>query len=275
MPATCPSGLGASASTTSSITSCSSCAAWGPGAHVLAVCQPSVAVLAAAALMAENTDRARPRSVTLMAGPIDTRISPTRMNAFATSLPIEWFERNLIEIVPWRHLGAGRRVYAGTTQLAAFTSRNLDRHVRARFGQFRDPLSVDATAAEAHARFCEEYFVYEEYFAVMDLPAEFYLETVQRVFQDHDLPRGRLSWRGRTVRTEAIRHTALLTVEGEKDDICSVGQTMAALDLCPGIPRTMRRNHLQTGVGHYGVFNGRRWQQEIYPRVREMIHSMS
>jgi len=241
----------------------------GPGSHVLAVCQPSVAVLAGAALMAEERDRAQPRSMTLMAGPIDTRISPTRVNELAIQHPIAWFERHMIATVPWRLAGGGRRVYPGATQLAAFMSMNLDRHIRAHIDQLRNLARGDHAAAEAHRRF------YEEYFAVMDLPAEFYLQTVQRVFQDHDLPRGRMTWRGRPVRPDAIRRTALMTVEGEKDDICAIGQTMAALDLCPGIPITMRQHHLQTGVGHYGVFNGKRWQGEIYPRVRQMIQAYS
>ncbi|MDO9706881.1 polyhydroxyalkanoate depolymerase [Paracraurococcus lichenis] len=237
----------------------------GPGAHVLAVCQPVVAVLAAVAIMAEDHDRCSPRSMSLLAGPIDTRVRPTTVNALARSKPIDWFERTLISNVPWRHRGGGRRVYPGAVQLAAFMTMNLDRHLKAHREQFWALHDGDLAKAMLHRRF------YDEYFAVMDLPAEFYLETVSRVFQEHALPLGSLAWRGRPVRPQAIRRTAILTVEGEKDDICAIGQTMAALDLCRGVPVTMKRHHLQTGVGHYGVFSGRRWAQQIYPRVREMI----
>jgi len=237
----------------------------GPGAHVIAVCQPAVAVLAAAAVMAQGNNRAQPRSMTLMAGPIDTRINPTKVNELAQSKPIEWFKKHLIATVPWRHAGAGRRVYPGATQLSAFVSMNFDRHVQAHVDQFRHLVDGNQPAAIAHRRF------YDEYLAVMDLPAEFYLETVRLVFQEHALPLGILTFRGETVRPDAIRRTGLMTVEGEKDDICALGQTMAALDLCSGIRPAMRRHHLQTGAGHYGVFNGKRWQNEIYPRVRAFI----
>jgi poly(3-hydroxybutyrate) depolymerase len=237
----------------------------GEGSHMIAVCQPAVAALAATAVMAETGNRAQPRSLTLMAGPIDTRSNPTKVNELAKAQPIEWFEQNLISTVPWRYPGAHRRVYPGFLQLAAFVSMNLDRHINAHVGQFHALARGDETAADAHRKF------YAEYGAVMDLPAEFYLETVQRVFQDHDLPLGRLTWHGQKVRPERIRHTALLTVEGERDDICAIGQTMAALDLCTGIRISHKRHHLQTGVGHYGVFSGSRWAREIYPRVRAMI----
>ncbi len=176
-------------------------------------------------------------------------------------------EKNLIASVPWRYQGARRRVYPGFLQLTAFVSMNLDRHLNAHVGQLRNLVGGDAVSAEAHRKF------YDEYGAVMDLPAEFYLETVQRVFQEHDLPRGVLTWHGERVRPSAIRRTALLTVEGERDDICAIGQTMAALDLCTGVRVSMKQHHLQTGVGHYGVFSGRRWAQEIYPHVRQMIQA--
>jgi poly(3-hydroxybutyrate) depolymerase len=241
----------------------------GPGSHIVAVCQPAVAALAAAAVMAEAGDPAQPRSITLMAGPIDPRVNPTKVNELAESRPIAWFERNLISTVPWRYPGASRRVYPGFVQLSAFMSMNLDRHISAHFNQLRSLVGGDSASAEAHRRF------YDEYGAVMDLPAEFYLETVQRVFQDHDLPRGVLTWHGRTVQPSAIRRTGLLTVEGERDDICAIGQTMAALDLCSRIPVNLKQNHVQTGVGHYGVFSGRRWTREVYPRVREMIQVMN
>lgn len=201
----------------------------GPGGHVVAVCQPAVAVLAAVAVMAETANPAQPRSMTLMAGPIDTRVNPTKVNELATSRPINWFAENLIDKVPWRFAGGGRRVYPGFLQLTAFMTMNMDRHIAAHRAQYRAVMKGDLVSAEAHRLF------YEEYGAVMDLPAEFYLETVQRVFQDHDLPLGRLTWHGQPVRPAAIRGTALLTVEGERDDICAIGQTMAAQELCSSI----------------------------------------
>ncbi len=241
----------------------------GPSSHVVAVCQPTVAALAAAAVMAEAGDPAMPASMTLMAGPIDTQVNPTKVNELAQSRPMEWFERNLISTVPWRFAGAYRRVYPGFVQLSAFMSMNLDRHISAHWGQFRSLVGGDHVSAEAHRKF------YDEYGAVMDLPAEFYLETVQKVFQDHDLPRGVLTWHGEVVRPSALRRMGLLTIEGERDDICAIGQTMAALDICSRIPVNLKQNHLQTGVGHYGVFSGRRWANEVYPRVREMIQVMN
>lgn len=241
----------------------------GPGSHVMAVCQPAVAVLAAVAVMAAAHSPAQPRSMTLMAGPIDTRINPTQVNRLAKSRPIEWFERSVIGTVPWRYPGAGRRVYPGFVQLSAFVAMNLDRHIGAHLGQFRALVSGEDKAVVAHRRF------YNEYRAVMDLPAEFYLETVRRVFQDHDLPLGRFAYRGEPVRPAAIARTAILTVEGERDDICANGQTLAALELCSGVPISLRQHHLQTGVGHYGVFSGKRWANEVYPLVREMIQATS
>ena len=237
----------------------------GEGSHMIAVCQPAVAALAATAVMAEHGNKAQPRSLTLMAGPIDTRQNPTKVNDLAKSRTIEWFEKNLIAKVPWRYKGAFRQVYPGFLQLTAFMTMNLDRHMNAHIGQFRALACGDVVASDAHTKF------YNEYNAVMDLPAEFYLETVKRVFQDHDLPLGKLTWHGEKVKPEAIRRTALLTVEGERDDICAIGQTMAALDLCSGIRINQKRHHLQTGVGHYGVFSGSRWAREVYPKVRAMI----
>ncbi len=241
----------------------------GPNRHVLAVCQPAVPVLAAVALMAQAGNRAVPRTMTLMAGPIDTRINPTAVNKLANDKPIEWFRDNLIGTVPHGHGGAGRRVYPGFMQLTAFIAMNAERHIKAYLDHYNDLVQGRDEEAATHRRF------YDEYNAVMDLPAEFYLETVEKVFQTHELPLGRLQWRGQNVDPSAIRHTALFAVEGEMDDICSIGQTMAALDLCVGIRPTMKRYHLQTGVGHYGVFNGRRWRTEIYPRVRTMVQAHS
>jgi polyhydroxyalkanoate depolymerase len=237
----------------------------GPGAHIVAVCQPSVPVLAAVALMAADKDPDQPATMTLMGGPIDTRRNPTQVNTLATERPIEWFERNVIGLVPVRYPGAFRRVYPGFLQLAGFMSMNLDRHVTAHVDLFNHLVRGDGESAEATRTF------YDEYMSVMDLPAEFYIQTIRQVFQEHLMPRGLLVSRGRKVEPAAIRRTALLTVEGENDDICGMGQTVAAHDLVTGLPSSMRRHHLQPKVGHYGVFNGRRWSTEIYPIVRDWI----
>jgi poly(3-hydroxybutyrate) depolymerase len=237
----------------------------GEGAHLVAVCQPCVSALAAVAIMAEDAHPAQPRSLTLMAGPIDTRINPTEVNRLATTRPYRWFESNLISTVPYPHRGAGRRVYPGFMQLAAFMNMNLSRHMEAFRGMYRDLARGDLAKAAATRAF------YEEYFSVLDLPADFYLDTVREVFQEHLLPRGELRWRGRRVDPAAIRRTALFTVEGERDDICAQGQTLAAQDLCSGLPQWKKAHHLQTGVGHYGVFSGRLWQQQTYPMLREWI----
>ena len=239
----------------------------GPGAHVLAVCQPCVAALAAAAAMAEAGNPAQPRSLTLMAGPIDTRVNSTRVNELAKTRSIEWFERNLIASVPLRHPGAFRRVYPGFVQLAAFMSMNIDRHVKAHRELYENLANGEAEKAAITKAF------YDEYFAVLDLTAEFYLETVRLIFQEHALPRGRLDYRGRRVDPAAIRRTMLFTVEGERDDICAVGQTVAAHDLCGNLRPYLKRHHMQAGVGHYGVFSGKRWENQIYPLLKNVIMS--
>lgn len=241
--------------------------AMGPGAHMVAVCQPCVQALAAAALMAEDDNPCQPRSMTLMAGPIDTRINPTKVNELATGRPIEWFEQNLIARVPWRYPGAARRVYPGFVQLTAFMSMNAERHVKAQIDLYRAMANGDTEQAETIKTF------YDEYFAVLDLAAEFYLETVQWVFQEHRLAKGELDWRGRRVNPRAIRRTALFTVEGERDDICAIGQTVAAHDLCTSLRPYRKKHYMQAGVGHYGVFAGRRWAGQIYPLVRNTILS--
>jgi len=238
----------------------------GPGAHVMAVCQPCVAALAAVARMSEDQHPATPHSLTLMAGPIDCRISPTAVNELAKERSIEWFERHLIDTVPMRHPGAGRKVYPGFMQLAAFMNMNPDRHLRA-FGQFY----LNAVKGDGEKTRAARHF-YREYFAVADLPAEFYLETVQRVFQQYDLPLGRLDYQGRRIDPRAIRRTALVTIEGEKDDICALGQTLAAQDLCSKLRSYLRTHYVQAGVGHYGVFSGKRWETSVYPIVRDAIH---
>ena len=241
-------------------------AAIGPGASVIAVCQPCVAALAAVALMSEDAHPATPVSLTLMAGPIDCRVSPTEVNRLATTQPIEWFEQKLISRVPWRHAGAGRRVYPGFVQLSAFMSMNKDRHVNAFKEYYRHLVEGEFEQAEVVRTF------YEEYMAVADLSAEFYLETVSLVFQQYALPRGQLRFRGRRVDPTAIRRTALLTVEGERDDICAIGQTLAAQDLASSLRPYLRTHYVQPNVGHYGVFSGKRWQNHIYPVVRDVIH---
>jgi len=237
----------------------------GPGAHMVAVCQPCVAALVAASVMAQAGSPAQPRSMTLMAGPIDTRINPTKVNALAKSKDIAWFERTLIARVPGRYEGAGRKVYPGFVQLAAFMSMNIDRHLKAHQELYENLRKGDeAKAAQTKA-------FYDEYFAVLDLTAEFYLETVKLVFQDHLLPLGRLTYQNRTVEPKAIKRTMLFTVEGEKDDICAVGQTLAAHDLCTGLRPYRKRHHMQAGAGHYGVFSGRAWANQIYPMVKNVI----
>ena len=241
----------------------------GPGAHMMAICQPCVPALAATALMAQDAHPAQPRSLTLMAGPIDCRVNPTRVNALATERPLSWFEENMVHTVPWPQRGMGRKVYPGFVQLTAFVSMNQARHTQA----FRE--LYQAIAEGEHEKVAHTKAFYEEYFAVADLPGEFYIETVDKVFQRYALAAGELTWRGTPVDPSAIRRTALFTVEGERDDICAVGQTMAAHDLCTAVRPYWRQHHVQTGVGHYGVFSGRRWQNEIYPRVRDLIHQTS
>ena len=241
-------------------------AAIGPNANVIAVCQPCVAALAAVAIMSEDQHPATPASLTLMAGPIDCRISPTEVNKLATSQPIEWFEQNLISQVPWRHGGGGRRVYPGFVQLSAFMSMNKDRHVNAFKEYYQHLVDDEFDKAEVTRTF------YEEYMAVADLSAEFYLETVSRVFQEYALPKGELTYRDRVVNPAAIRRTALVTIEGERDDICAIGQTLAAQDLASSLRPYLRTHYVQPNVGHYGVFSGKRWQNQIYPLVRDVIH---
>jgi polyhydroxyalkanoate depolymerase len=237
----------------------------GPGAHVVAVCQPCVSALVAAAVMAQGDNPAQPRSMTLMAGPIDTRVNPTKVNELAKGKPIEWFEKNLIASVPYRYGGGGRKVYPGFVQLAAFMSMNMDRHVKAHKELYEHLANGEAEKAAATKAF------YDEYFAVLDLAAEFYLETVRLVFQEHTLPLGALTYQDRPVEPAAIKRTMLFTVEGEKDDICAVGQTLAAHDLCTSLRPSRKRHHMQAGVGHYGVFSGRTWQNQIYPMVKNVI----
>ncbi len=242
--------------------------ALGPGAHVVAVCQPCVQALAATAIMAADRNPAQPRSMTLMAGPVDTRVNPTKVNKLATSKSIKWFERHLIARVPRRYDGAHRRVYPGFMQLIAFLSMNINRHYSAHQELYECLSRGEMEKAQVIKSF------YDEYFAVLDLPAEFYLETVSWVFQEARLPKGELTFKGSPVELKAIRRTALLTVEGERDDICALGQTAAAHELCTDLKPHLKRHHMQAGVGHYGVFSGRRWEGQIYPLVRNTVLAM-
>lgn len=237
----------------------------GPNTHILGVCQPTVPVLSAVALMSADQDPCLPPSMTLMGGPIDTRANPTKVNEFATTRPLEWFRANVVHSVPLNYAGRGRTVYPGFLQLTGFMSMNIDRHVDAHLKLFQNMIQGDGESAEQHRTF------YDEYLSVMDLPAEFYLQTIQTVFKEHALPRGVMTSRGRKVDPSLITRTALMTVEGEKDDITGPGQCLAAQGLCSSLPDDMRRHHLQPKVGHYGVFNGRRWREEIYPNVRSFI----
>jgi poly(3-hydroxybutyrate) depolymerase len=240
----------------------------GSGTHVMAICQPAVPVLAAVALLAAAAAPCQPASAILMGGPIDTRVNPTAVNRFATAHPLDWFERKLITAVPARYAGAFRRVYPGFLQFAGFLGMNLERHLNAHWTMFRDLARGDRDSAAATRAF------YNEYTTVMDLAADFYLETVKRVFQDQDLAQGRLQVHGERVTPAAIERTALMTVEGERDDICGVGQTVAAHRLCTSIPPAKKAHHLQLKVGHYGVFHGRRWQTETYPKVKSFIRAV-
>ena len=237
----------------------------GPDTHVMAVCQPSVPVLAAIALMEARDDPAMPASMTLMGGPIDTRENPTAVNSLAEDKDINWFRDNVIMPVPFPHPGFMREVYPGFLQLSGFMSMNLDRHIMAHREFFNHLVEGDGDSAEKHRDF------YDEYLAVMDLDAAFYLQTVESVFIRHDLPKGNLKHRGEPVDCTKIRHTALLTVEGENDDISGIGQTRAAHRLCTNLPEAKRAHYMQPKVGHYGVFNGSRFRSEIAPRIVDFM----
>jgi len=240
----------------------------GPNTHVMAVCQPAVPALVATAVMAARDDPMQPSSLTMMGGPIDTRRNPTAVNKLAQSKPLSWFESNVLSFVPFPHSGVMRRVYPGFMQLTGFMTMNLERHVTAHNDLFHNLVKGDCDSVKAHQDF------YDEYMAVMDLSADFYLQTVKTVFQEHSLPDGKMMHRGQRVDCKAIRKTAIITIEGERDDICGIGQTQAAHDLCPNVPQDEHFYYMQPGVGHYGVFNGTRWRTEIQPRVRQMIRSV-
>ena len=237
----------------------------GPGAHMLAVCQPCVQALAAAAVMAADNNPAAPRSMTLMAGPVDPRESPTKVNELAVKKSLSWFENMVITQVPSRFGGASRRVYPGFLQLTAFLGMNLKRHQDAHRKMYAHLAANEVAEAEKIKTF------YDEYFAVLDMTEEFYIETIDRVFHRADLAQGTFMYQGRKVDPGCIRRTALLTIEGGRDDICGLGQTAAAHDLCSSLRPHLKRHHLQANAGHYGVFNGKRWEREINPVVRNFI----
>ena len=238
----------------------------GPGAHMLAVCQPSVPAFAAAALMSADRHPCRPRTLTMMGGPIDTRRAPTEVNTVATQRPYAWFEQNVIATVPYLYPGGGRKVYPGFLQLAGFMAMNLGDHLTSHWEMFKHLVQGDGEGAEASKDF------YDEYRAVCDMTAEFYLQTVDTVFQRHALPKGEMLHRGRRVDPAAIRDVALLAIEGERDDISGVGQTKAALDIATGLPAKLKRYHLARGVGHYGIFHGSKWRTRIAPLLEEWIN---
>jgi poly(3-hydroxybutyrate) depolymerase len=240
---------------------------FGGDVHVMAVCQPTVPVFAAVALMEAKEDPAVPRSMILMAGPIDARENPTAVNRFAEARSIEWFRRNVITQVPWPYPGVMRDVYPGFLQLSGFMGMNFDRHVTAHRDLFHNLIRGDGDSADKHREF------YDEFLAVMDLTAEYYLQTIETVFLEHRLPRGAMTHRNTLVNPETIQRVALMTVEGEKDDISGVGQTYSAHILCKNLPQAKKEHHLQPGVGHYGVFNGSRFRAEIAPKIRHFVRA--
>ncbi|HEV2867147.1 MAG TPA: polyhydroxyalkanoate depolymerase, partial [Allosphingosinicella sp.] len=237
----------------------------GPGAHILAVCQPSVPAYAAACVMSAAKHPCRPKTLTMMGGPIDPRQAPTAVNTVATQRPLAWFEHNVIATVPYLYPGGGRKVYPGFLQLAGFMAMNLGDHLTSHWEMFKHLVQGDGDGAEATKDF------YDEYRSVCDMTAEFYLQTVDVVFQRHLLPKGQLTHRGRRVDPAALKDVALLAIEGERDDISGVGQTRAALDISHALPPTMKRYHLARGAGHYGIFNGSKWRERIAPVVEEWI----
>lgn len=237
----------------------------GPEVHLISVCQPTVPVMAAVSLLASAKDPHQPRSMTMMGGPIDTRVGQTEVNALAMRKPLSWFENNVIYSVPAQHPGYLRKVYPGFLQHAGFIAMNPDRHTQSHYDYYLDLVKGDLNDAETHRKF------YDEYNAVLDLPAEYYLQTIKVVFQDYLLPRGEWVVRGHPVRPQDIKTVALMTVEGELDDISGPGQTQAAHRLCTGIPKERQFDFVVEGAGHYGIFSGRRWREVVYPKVRDFI----
>lgn len=239
--------------------------AGGRGAHMLAVCQPSVPAYAAAAIMSANEHPLRPRTLTMMGGPIDTREAPTAVNDHATRRPHDWFVQNVIATVPPYYKGSGRRVYPGFLQLSGFMSMNLGNHMISHWSMFSDLVKGDGEGADRHKEF------YDEYRAVCDMTAEFYLQTVDTVFQRHLLPKGEFNYRGKLVNPGAIKDIAILAIEGERDDISGLGQTKAALKIATGLPDDLKKYHMAPEVGHYGIFNGSKWRDKIAPVLEDWI----
>ncbi|QZD96400.1 polyhydroxyalkanoate depolymerase [Qipengyuania gelatinilytica] len=237
----------------------------GPGAHAMAVCQPSVPVFAATAIMNRDGHECAPKTLTMMGGPIDTRCSPTSVNDLAMERPIEWFRHNVIATVPMQYRGSGRRVYPGFMQLAGFMSMNLGNHMMSHYEMFKHLTVGDEASAQATKDF------YDEYRSVCDMTAEFYLQTVQEVFQDHSIPNGTFKHRGKRIDLGDITGTALLAIEGERDDISGLGQTRAALELTPNLDASKKRYYMAEGAGHYGIFNGSKWREKIAPVVEEFV----
>ena len=237
----------------------------GPDAHMLAVCQPSVPCYAAACLMSADEHPCRPRTLTMMGGPVDTRMAPTSVNTLATERPHSWFSQNVIATIPASYAGAGRKVYPGFLQLAGFLSMNLGSHMTSHYELFKHLVQGEDLEADATKAF------YEEYRSVCDMTAEFYLQTIDVVFQDHALPKGEMLHRGRRVDPAAITDIAILAIEGEKDDISGLGQTKAALDIATNLPDAMKRYYVAEGAGHYGIFNGSKWRTKIAPVVEEWM----
>ena len=237
----------------------------GTNIHIMAVCQPAVPVLMAVSILASRNSPNQPLSMILMGGPIDARVNPGKVNQFALDHSMDWFKRNIIATIPLYYPGADREVCPGFIMLNGFMALNLERHQEASFNLFLDLVKGDLEHAESHRKF------YDEYRSVMDIPAEYFLESIQLIFKEFVLPLGNLTWNGHPIKPEVIKKTALMTIEGELDDISPLGQTFAAHDLCSHIPTSMKSHYVQEGVGHYGIFNGRRWRTQIYPQIKSFI----
>jgi poly(3-hydroxybutyrate) depolymerase len=239
----------------------------GPNTHVVAVCQPSVPAFAATAVMGADKDACRPVTLTMMGGPVDTRASPTSVNDVAVARPLSWFQNNVIATVPFNYPGGGRKVYPGFLQLAGFLSMNIESHMMSHYEMFKHLTLGDQDSADSTKRF------YDEYLSVCDMTAEFYLQTIEHVFQKHSLPKGEFVHRGKPIDPDAIRDTALLAIEGERDDISGIGQTHAALDLAEHLPAAKKKYYLAEEVGHYGIFNGSKWRRRVAPVVEDWMRA--
>lgn len=237
----------------------------GENTHVMAVCQPAVQVIALAAIMDEANDPCTPATIIPMGGPIDPRVNKTQVNRFAEEHSLNWFENRMLTFVPEGHIGAGRRVYPGFLQITAFINMNPDAHYKAHVQYLEDRINNNQAGIKKHTDF------YDEYLSVLDMDDTYFLETVEKIFQTYELPRGVMTYKGHTIDLKAIRHSALLTIEGEKDDISAPGQSFSAHTLCSNLPAGMHGHHLQPGVGHYGVFSGSKWRNFVAPKIEEFI----